>query len=463
MSIVPNNVEAILQHCKALVANDRYAQAIEAYWRVLELAPDNAKALSELGQLLHSTHRYDELLKYCDHAEKVFPGHPKPASIRAKVLVRQGDWRRAKKILDKLLTKHAPFYELVTAYAQIARAAKAVPKAITLLETFIKQQGHKLPAANMCELYFSLGKLYDSRGEYNKAFANTRKANQLKHQGYDIGVFQGFVETVRGVPVELFTRESSEQREDAGRPVFIIGMPRSGTSLIEQVLDSHSQVFGAGELLDISQIERRVIATQGGARDSSEAYAQAMSGLTDNDVNAYAAAYLNHLASLDSSARYVTDKMPQNFMYLGLINRLFPNAHVIHCVRNPVDTCLSCYFQSFNQGHGYAYDLDSLAKHYRGYHEMMAYWKSVLNLPFFTLEYETLIERPKETIKGVLDFLDLPWEDGCMKHHKNPRLTATASNDQVRQPIYRRSVQRWKNYEAHITPLIEQLQDLSLS
>ena len=448
-TLEPNNIEVMLLHGNALTADRQYGEAIELYWRILALVPDNANALAVLGQLLYDTHRYDELLKYCEHTEKTFPGHPKPLAIRAKVLARQGDWQAAHRILDDVLAKHAPFYEAVTAYAQIARAADAAPKAIALIDTLLKQQGQHLSANNVAELHFSLGKLHDQQKEYGKAFAHFEKGNRLKKTDNDIAAHQRFVEDIIDTLNKPYFENAKKLTESSSRPVFIIGMPRSGTSLIEQVLDSHSQVFGAGELQGIALIAQQI----SGSSNAPLAYANAVTNLSREELQHYSKQYLDNIATLDHSARYVTDKMPQNFLHLGLISRLFPDAHIIHCLRNPVDTCLSCYFQSFSKGHTYAYDLDTLASYYRSYHKLMQHWKEVLDLPFFTLEYEALIDQPQPTITKLLRFLDLPWEERCMKHHENPRLTVTASHDQVRQPIYSRSVQRQQNYAAHIDPL----------
>ncbi len=449
LTLEPDNIEILLQYCNTLTASKRDSKAIEIYWQILKLSPDNANALAVLGQLLYDTHRYDELLEYCGHVEKTFPGHPKPFAIRAKVLARQGNWQNARKILDEVLAKHAPFYEAVTAYAQIARAADAAPKAITLINTLLKQQGQNLSANNIAELHFSLGKLYDQEKKYDKAFASFEKGNRLKKMNYDLDAQQRFVDNIIDTLNKSYFENAQKLTESSKRPVFIIGMPRSGTSLIEQVLDSHSQVFGAGELHGIGQIAQQISESN----NAPHAYANAVTNLTHEELQHYSKQYLDNIAALDNSARYVTDKMPQNFLHLGLIARLFPDAHIIHCQRHPVDTCLSCYFQSFSKGHAYAYDLDTLASYYRSYHQLMQHWKEVLDLPFFTLKYETLIEQPQQTIAELLTFLDLPWEESCMKHHENPRLTVTASHDQVRQPIYSRSVQRRQNYAAHIGPL----------
>ena len=439
LALHPGNIATMLQLANACAADERIAEAIAIYWQVLKLSPTDGPALAALGQLLYNSHRYGELLEYCTYVKRQFPGDPKPYVIEAKVLARQGEWQRAQKIIDELLAKHKPSYDLVTAYALIARPANANRKAIKLIEGVLRKEGRNLSQAEQAELYFSLGRLYDYEGEFAKAFPNFQTANRLTFQGFDLEGLRRFIADMTSVLDKAYFEQTHHSVATSARPVFILGMPRSGTSLVEQILDSHSQVFGGGELYYINQIAQQI-----GQSDSS--YGAAIASLGSDELAHYAQQYLDKIAALDNSARYVTDKMPQNFLHLGLIARLFPNAHIIHCVRNPVDVCLSCYFQSFNQGHEYSNDLDALAGYYRSYHALMQHWKASLDLPFFTLQYENFVEQPEQTIAALLKFLDLPWEEGCMRYYENPRLTMTSSHDQVRQPIYKRSVQRWQHY-----------------
>lgn len=448
--LMPGDIEVMLQ-LAAACGDERVDEAIALYWQVLRQVPAHAGALSALGRLLYDSHRHSELLEYCAHVKRQFPGDPKPYAIEAKVLARRGEWQRAQQILDAQLEQHQPTHDLVTAYALIARPAKANDKVIRLIESLLQQ--NELPSQQQAELHFNLGRLHDHKGEYDKAFLHFQSANRLKYSGFDLEGLRRLVKEITGTLDRNYFAQQRRVADGVARPLFILGMPRSGTSLIEQILDSHSQVHGGGELYYLNQIAGKI--TQAGGP-----YGAAVARLNEDELNRYAGEYLDRIAMLDDSSRYVSDKMPQNFLHLGLIARLFPNARVIHCLRDPVDVCLSCYFQSFNHGHEYSSDLDVLAGYYRLYHELMQHWKAVLDLKFFTVRYEDVVEQPRHVIAALLEFLDLPWEESCLRYYENPRLTVTSSHDQVRQPLYRSSVARWRNYEKHIEPLIAQLQGL---
>lgn len=450
-TLIPADPEVSLQLARAYGEDGRVDEAVALYWQILRSSPANGTALAALGELLYNSHRYPELLEYCQHVKQQFPGDPKPYAIEAKVLGRQGAWQRARQILDGQLEQHPPDYDLVTAYAQIARQAEADERAIELIEALLRND--KLLPPQQAELHFSLGRLYDHEHDYDRAFANFQQANRLRYQGVDLAGQQRLVADITGHLDSAFFESHRRTTATPARPLFIVGMPRSGTSLIEQVLDSHSQIFGGGELYYINDIARQIEPLEG-------SYGEAVAQLGEDELARHAQYYLDRIEQLDGTARYVSDKMPQNFLHLGLIARLFPGARIIHCVRDPVDVCLSCYFQSFNRGHEYAYDLEALAGYYRSYHELMQHWQKVLDLPWFTLRYETLVDQPEETVSALLNFLELPWEEQCLRHHENRRLTLTSSHDQVRQPLYRRSLQRWRHYERHIGVLLSALGDL---
>ncbi len=453
VALHPDNTETKLQLAVAYAADERFDEAIAVYQHILQQSPTDAPTLAALGKLLYNTHRHQALLEYCGCVKKQFPDDPKPYVIEAAVHARQGEWQVAQKILDELLAQYGPSFDVVAAYALIARPAKANCKVISLIEAVLQTQAAQLSPDQLAELHFNLGRLHDHEADYDKAFFNFQNANRHKFHGFDLEEQRRFIDDITGELNSDFFEATHKPTGVAARPIFILGMPRSGSSLVEQVLDCHSQVFGAGELYYINQIAQQVTPPDG-------SYGATVAGLGVDEIDHYANQYLEKVANLDNSARYVTDKMPQNFLHLGLIARLFPDARIIHCVRDPVDVCLSCYFQSFNQGHDYSYDLGALAGYYRSYHDLMQHWKQSLNLPFFTLQYETFIDQQAQTTAALLEFLDLPWEDSCMRHYENPRVTVTSSHDQVRQPIYKRSVQRWRNYEQHIGPLMEQLQGL---
>jgi hypothetical protein len=226
-------------------------------------------------------------------------------------------------------------------------------------------------------------------------------------------------------------------------------MPRSGTTLVEQILSSHPAVYGAGELKDIGELANSLPGMIG----TNKPFPQNIALLTRVHLDRLATTYLDRLRELSPDALRVTDKM-LGFIYLGLIELILPGARVIHCVRDPQDTCLSAYFQDFSESHPYAYDLHNLGVYYSGYRRIMNNWKNVLiNVRMMEVSYEELVRNQEAVSRRMIDFCDLPWDDRCLQFHENRRYVATASYDQVRQPMYRSSVGRWKNYERHLNKL----------
>jgi hypothetical protein len=217
-------------------------------------------------------------------------------------------------------------------------------------------------------------------------------------------------------------------------------------------LASHPAVFGAGELEDIRKVSQAL-----STHYQPVAYPECMN-LSGFDVLAgLTAEYHAHLRSLSPVATRVTDKMPHNFLHLGLIQVLFPGARVIHVSRDPLDTCLSCYFQEFSASHSYAYDLTLLGGYYRQYERLMEHWRRVLDIPMLDVRYEDLVDDQAGTSRRMIEFCGLEWDDRVLRFHETQRNVATPSFEQVRQPMYKKSVQRWKNYEAHLAQLVAAL------
>jgi len=303
-------------------------------------------------------------------------------------------------------------------------------------------------------LNFAAAELLDRVGRYDEAFAHARQANQLVGAKYEPAQVERSVDAL----IAYFTRRKIQSlpRSTLGdeRPVFIVGMPRSGTSLVEQILASHPDVYGAGELEAIFQI-----AGQAEARLSGRGFAfpQSLDGITSSLADELAANYLRPLTALAPAARRITDKLPLNFLQLGLISILFPQARVIHCMRDPRDTCLSCYMTHFSSGNEFSYDLRSCGHFYRQYEKLMTHWKRALDLPILDVIYGQLVEDAEGQSRRMVEFLGLPWDPQCLRFYDNTRYVPTASNAQVRQPIYQSSVGRWRHYDKHLAPLLAAL------
>ena len=256
----------------------------------------------------------------------------------------------------------------------------------------------------------------------------------------------GFAQKISRHPERFGKGEASEQ------PVFIVGMPRSGTSLVENILASHSQVFGADELTDIEAISNAIQKYSA----SGNPYPTALRDVPDAVIKEFAQRYLERLRDLAPTAQRIVNKMPTNFEHLGLIALMLPNARIIHCKRDRIDTCLSCYFQNFSHRQlDFSYDLFHLRFFWDCYKRLMEHWVNVLPIQIFEITYEQLVVNQETQTRELLEFCGLNWEPECAAPHLNQRPVQTASRWQVRQPVYTSSIGRWRNYEKHIAPLTD--------
>jgi hypothetical protein len=293
-------------------------------------------------------------------------------------------------------------------------------------------------------------------GDTDQAFAHLDRGNRL-HRGRLRYAVQDDVEQFAEIARSL-DADSLAQRAGSGdpskRPVFIVGMPRSGTTLVEQILASHPQVFGAGELGTLE----RILIERFGPGLSPTGRARRLAGLTGADLTAIGSAYVGAISALAPGAQRVTDKMPSNFRLAGLIQLALPNARIIHCRRDPVDTSLSCYARKFSRGQDFAYDLRELGTYYRAYDGLMTHWRAILPEDrLLEVVYEAVVDNLEPQARRLVAFCGLDWNDACLSFHETQRQVRTASVNQVRQPLYRTSVARWKAYASHLGPLLEAL------
>lgn len=261
-----------------------------------------------------------------------------------------------------------------------------------------------------------------------------------------------------------FTPEFFKERRTGGsgsrRPIFIVGMPRSGSTLTEQIISSHSKVYGAGEHRALAEIVH--ILSQ--SKDGDFSYPQDVAKIEPHAWTSPAQQYLSNIErECPAEAACFIDKTLSNFFNLGLIALLFPNTHIIHCRRNPMDTCLSCYFTPFGDAKPLSFTcgLEELGFYYQQYHRLMAYWQQVLPIQILDVQYEKMIADQEAESRRIIDFLGLEWEDACLEFYKQKRDILTSSDAQIRKPIYKTSVDRWRPYEKHLAPLQEALGDLA--
>ena len=444
--------------------------------------------LMQAGVVLEGLNRDEEARRCFQEAVRLDPGYVAARTSLGYALEIQGR-------LD----------EAAAAYRDILRYEPNNPLALSHLINLAAVGRHQLSAAEVRDiqalaarpdlpfdsrlgLHHALAHYLDKSGAPDEAFAYARLAKDMRKEAfrqagaaYDPAKHSHYVTRL----IAAFTRAYFERLTQTGEvsktsavgasvrgsgvdselPVFIVGMMRSGTTLAEQILASHPRVHGAGELNDLGDLTRtlpRRLGTPGDAQVSGAAeddYPECLTRLDAATARAVAKEYLQKLRQLGGTATRVVDKMPMNFFQLGLIATLFPGARVIHCRRDPVDVCLSCYFQNFAHPHLFTLDLRHLGHYYREYERLMAHWVKVLPLPLLDLQYEELTADPEVVSRRLLAFCGLEWDERCLRFHDTQRVVHTSSVLQVRQPMYRSSVGRWKRYEAHLQPLLEAMRE----
>ena len=317
----------------------------------------------------------------------------------------------------------------------------------------------KLSVGDAGRLHFTLAGVFDRLGCIDEAFAHYREGNneRLRHfqqagTPFDPQRHWKLIDDLIATFDPDFFARFRPFGLDTELPVFILGMPRSGTTLVEQILCSHPKVFGAGELRDIPEL----VALLPDRLYTPEKYPACLSRLDGPALRTQAIGQLQRLVQRGGTAFRVTDKQPRNRLHVGMIRTLFPQARIIHCVRDPLDTCLSCYQQHFD-ALNFTSTLEDLGFYYRQYQRLMAHWRKVLPSPMFEVRYEDLVADLEGVSRQLVAFCGLEWDEHCLAFHENRRAVQTASALQVRRPIYRTSVGRWKRYEAHLQPLIEAL------
>ena len=437
----------------ALLKAGEGGPAIDHLERALALRPDFPEALFELGNALRGERRIEPAAARFGDAIALRPSYAEAYLNRAGCLQMLGEFDEARRLLESAIARKPDLCEAHHELVRARRITEADRPIIARIETLLadKELGEK----DRCNLHFALGKAYDDLGERERAFENFASANRLKRAtlDYDPAKLEDqFGEICRTFDAAFFAARRG-YGDPCERPVFLVGMPRSGTTLVEQILASHGQIFGAGELPIIGRLAARLHRELG----VEQPYPACADTLDEAASLALAQPYLEHLRALDGEAARVTDKMPSNFIHLGLIALLFPNSRIIHCRRIPADTCLSCYFQNFSLPLRFAYDLRDLGHYHRQYERLMAHWKAVLPLPIHDIEYEALIADPQKASREIIAFCGLEWDEACLRPHEHKRTVDTASVWQVRQPIYNSSVEKWRAYEKHLGPLLDAL------
>lgn len=426
--------------------------ALEYYNEAINQDYDNPLCYAGLGQAYEAIGNIDKAVEYYEQSLALDSNLESALSGKARQLMARGRYEDAYNLISGHIENGTNHQDLVSVYAEIAIHQGNNKAALHALTSFLEH--HSDEAAPPKKVHYQLGSLHDNVGEYDKAFVHFRMANEYSDEVVDIEKQLDFIENM----IMAFPKDALHYLPSSGNksklPIFIVGMPRSGTTLVEQILDSHPLLHGAGELHDIIRIFTRL--TNNDDPDAS-LFPAKMMNMDRNDLLAQADAYIAKLRKMSQNAIHISDKMPHNFLFIGLIELLFPNARIIHCHRNSIDTCLSIYFHDMNATHAYATDLENLGNYYTKYLKIMGHWNKTSNLPILDVNYETMISDQARISREIIEFCGLEWDSKCLDYHNNKRAVITHSQNQVRQAIYTTSVDRWRNYKKHITPLINAL------
>ena len=481
----PTDVVAIRMLAEVAARLGRYRDSEALLLRCLELAPGFNAARHNLALVLQRQDRFADALSEVETLLKADPGDTGGRNLQAALLGRLGDVQQSVEIYRKVLDQYPAHPKVWHSYGHALRTAGRQQESVAAyrrtvelspgygeahwslanLKTFrfspedIEQMRGQLGREDLSvddrfHFHFALGKALEDAGDYQRSFEHYAEGNRLRRS---VIVYEGDVVTDRiRQTIALFTSEFIESRAGGGSPapdpIFIVGMPRAGSTLLEQILSSHSAVEGTMELPDIGAIVRELGGRK--AADDASAYPGILATLDGDQLRALGERYLGSTrVQRKTSAPYFIDKNPNNWMHAGLIHLILPNARLIDARRHPMSCCFSVFKQHFARGNRYSYDLGELGRYYQDYMNLMAHFDEVLPGRVHRAIYEHVVEDTEAEVRRLLDYCGLPFEDGCLRFYENERAVRTASSEQVRQPIYRDSLGQWTRYQPWLGPL----------
>ena len=447
-AFAPGHVSGLIARAQALKQVERADEALDIARHAVAAAPRSAEAHNVLAQVLQALGRSDEALAAYEQAAAL-PGTVAEDALigRATLLMESGRKADAMEAFDRALAVFPGSLRALAGRAD-AKTFQSGDPDLAAMEAVVAE-GSGSAAADRILAHFTLGKAWFDIGDGARAFQHLDAANRQKRAtfAYNSAATQDWLQRI----AETFTAErmarTAQNADPSELPVFVIGMPRSGTTLVEQILASHSQVHGAGELSTLRLLV-----------EGSGTFPDAFASASDDDLARLGQAYLARVAPLAPGKQRLVDKMPANFLYAGLIPLILPGARIIHCRRDPVDTCLSCYTKLFAGEQQFTYDQTELGEFYRAYAKLMAHWRLVLPADrLIEVDYEAVVDNLEHEARRLVDFVGLPWEDACLRFYDSRRVVRTASVNQVRQPIYATSKGRWHKHADHLGPLLAAL------
>jgi len=457
LKIAPKNPQTLLITARIQMRRNNHAAAEQATRLALQEQPENAEALTILGQVLHETDRYEEAIDVLERALKSAPRSPEALNFYGVALKSVGRLDEARDNLINALKLNDGMFGAYANLNDLVDFSKGEGEELFNRMDAIFSAAKNTESDPFLPLHYAYGKGLEDRGEYERALKHYITGGKMKRKQLEYNEEEtfAFFDSIR----EAFPKEVFENRRydglDDERPVFIIGMPRSGSTLAEQILSSHPDIYGAGEVKYLSR-------ALGQLRDrfpSLPKFPEMVEKITPGQMDIVANNYLKALTAGAGDAKRITDKLLTNYFFVGFIHLLFPKAKFVNTQRDPVDTCLSTFTKLFKDDMPHSYDLNELGRYYGKYRELMEHWDKVLPKGVLkTVQYEDVVADTEGQAKALIEFLGLEWDPKCVDFHKSDRPVKTASVAQVRKPIYKTSVKRWKKYGDGLQPLVDAIE-----
>jgi len=485
----PGNVSAMRLLGSVSTESGRYKMAIRLLRNAVKMAPEFFGAWVDLARALTENEDFEECAKALDQAIRLEPQLPYPRMLLGNMLTKAGRYEEAADAFRTALQKQPDHGGSLAGLGHVLKTIGKQDEAIDTYRACISNypafgeaywslanlktfrfsdeeieamrdhvDNEELLDETRVNFNFALGKAHEDRGDYERAFARYDRGNVLRrpHESYD----PVQTELIHDRIIETFSAEFIEKNAGNGdpdpAPIFIVGLPRSGSTLIEQILASHSQVDGTHELPDLA----RVIRSINQRRLDGEAYPESLKKYDGAALAELGRQYLESTRRHRGDSPFFTDKMPNNFASIGLLQLILPNAKIVNARRHPLDSCMGSYKQLFFKGQAFTYDLVELGEYYLEYQRIMDHWHSVLPGKVLDVQYEQMVSDQENQTRRLIEHCQLPWEDNCLRFYETDRAVNTASSEQVRQPIYSKSINSWCRFETDLAPLIEVLEPL---
>ena len=427
---------------------NKLLKSIPAFENLIKLDPRNFEALVSLGTVYIKLSKYHEGIKLYEESLKIKPDNPRVYLSLGHALKTIGERAKSEAAYQNAIKHFSLSGEAYWSLANLKTYEFSDKEIINMESSLIKN----IHPNELIQMHFALGKAYESKRQFDKSFEHYAEGNwqRRKQISYNAEDYKISIDEL----IDFFDKNknlyNSKAQSNFDDPIFILGLPRSGSTMIEQILSSHSLIEGTQELPNILAISRDIKLI-----DQKKGYPHNLLGLDQSSFDDLGNKYIDETKWARSSKPFFIDKMPNNFVHIGLIKLILPKAKIIDARRNPMDTCFSCFKQYFAKGQHFTYDLDDIARYYKDYLRLMNYWKKLFPEEIFTINYEQVIDNPNERIRDLLDFCNVKFEDNCINFHKSKRPVKTASSEQVRQPMYKSGLDYWKNYSNNLDALLK--------